>query len=59
MARHILKKERNYAGQHLCARGYFVDTVGRDTERIRRYIQDQEAEDRRLDQLELPIDENQ
>ena len=59
VARHILKKERNYAGQHLWARGYFVDTVGRDTERIRRYIQDQEAEDRRLDQLELPIAENQ
>ena len=59
MARHLLKKERNYAGQHLWARGYFVDTAGRDTERIRRYIQDQEAEDRRLDQLELPIAENQ
>ncbi len=31
-----------------------MDTVGRDTERIRRYIQEQEAEDQRLDQLELP-----
>lgn len=59
VARHILKKERNYAGQHLWAQGSFVDTVGRDTERIRRYIQDQEAEDRRLDQLELPSVENQ
>ena len=53
VARHFLKRERNYAGQHLWARGYFVDTVGRDAERIRRYIQDQEATDRRLDQLEL------
>jgi putative transposase len=53
VARHFLKRERNYAGQHLWARGYFVDTVGRDTERIRRYIQEQEARDRRLDQLEL------
>jgi putative transposase len=53
VARHFLRRERNYAGQYLWARGYFVDTVGRDTERIRRYIQEQEARDRRLDQLEL------
>ncbi len=31
-------------------------TVSRDTEVIRRYIRDQEAEDQRLDQLEFPID---
>jgi len=54
VARHFLKRERNYAGQHLWARGFFVDTVGRDTEKIRRYIQSQEAEDQRLDQLEFP-----
>ena len=30
VARHCLKRERNYAGQHLWARGFFVDTVGRD-----------------------------
>ncbi len=54
VARHFLKRERNYAGQHLWARGYFVDTVGRDAEKIRRYIQNQEIEDQRLDQLELP-----
>jgi len=54
VARHFLKRERNYAGEHLWARGFFVDTVGRDTEKIRRYIREQETEDRRLDQLELP-----
>jgi len=54
VARHFLKRERNYAGQNLWARGFFVDTVGRDTEVIRRYIQNQEAEDRSLDQLEIP-----
>ena len=59
VARHFLKRERNYAGQHLWARGFFVDTVGRDTEKIRRYIQQQEAEDRRLDQLELVAMNNQ
>ena len=31
-----------------------MDTVGRDTEIIRKYIQEQEQEDRRLDQLEMP-----
>ena len=55
VARHFLKRERNYAGQRLWSRGFFVDTVGRDTEVIRRYIGEQEAEDQRLDQLDLPL----
>ena len=59
VARHFLKRERNYAGQALWARGFLVDTVGRDTERIRRYIQEQEAEDQRLDQMEFPNTPNQ
>ena len=54
VARHFLKQTRNYAGQNLWARGFFVDTVGRDTEVIRRYIQNQETEDQRMDQLEIP-----
>ena len=54
VARHFLKRERNYAGQQMWARGFFVDTVGRDTEMIRKYIQEQELEDRRLEQLEMP-----
>ena len=54
VARHFLKQERNFAGQSLWARGFFVDTVGRDTEVIRRYIQNQEVEDQRRDQLEIP-----
>ena len=37
--RHCLKQERNYARQHLWAGGFLVDTVGRDTEKIRHYIQ--------------------
>ncbi len=28
VARHLLRRERNYAGQSLWARGYFVDTTG-------------------------------
>ena len=46
-------KKRNYVGQHFWARGYFVSTVGRDEAVIREYIQNQESEDRRLDQLRM------
>src|SRR6266481_3478042 len=50
----FLRRERNYTGQRIWARGFFVDTVGQDTETIRKYIAEQEMEDRRLDQLEMP-----
>ena len=53
IARIYGERKRNFAGQHFWARGYFVSTVGRDEEMIREYIQHQEREDRRLDQLEL------
>ena len=56
VARHFLKRKRNYAGQRLWARGFFVDTVGHNTEAIRRYINNQEAEDQRLDELEFGAD---
>ena len=47
------ERARNFVGQHFWARGYFVSTVGRDEAVIREYIRNQEAEDRRLDQLSL------
>ncbi len=34
------------------ARGFFVNTVGRDEEAIRAYIRNQEKEDQRLEQIE-------
>ena len=40
-------------GQHFWARGYFVSTVGRDEEKVRRNIKQQEDEDKRLDQLQV------
>ena len=40
-------------GAALLGPGYFVSTVGRDERVIREYIQQQEREDRRLDQLPL------
>lgn len=39
-----------FTGQHFWARGYFVSTVGNDENVIRRYIQNQEKEDQKLDQ---------
>jgi putative transposase len=53
IARVYAGRRRNFKGQHFWARGYFVSTVGRDEASIRRYIQQQEAEDRRLEQLQL------
>lgn len=53
VARVYGERARNFVGQHFWARGYFVSTVGRDEEVIRRYIRDQEKEDERLEQLKL------
>ncbi|MBL8442880.1 MAG: IS200/IS605 family transposase [Zoogloeaceae bacterium] len=53
IARVYGERKRNFVGQHFWARGYFVSTVGRDEEVIRRYIRDQEKEDARLEQLNL------
>ena len=47
-------RKRNYTGEHFWARGYYVSTVGKDEEAIKAYIRDQEAEDRRIDQLQFP-----
>jgi len=43
----------NFIGQNFWARGYFVSTVDRDEETIRKYIKRQEAADKRIDQLKL------
>ena len=57
IARTYLGRRQNYAGQHFWARGYFVSTVGRDEAAVREYIQRQEAEDKRVDQLNMWKDE--
>ena len=53
LARVYGERQRNFAGQHFWARGYFVSTVGRDEKVIRDYIRNQEKEDERLEQLAL------
>ena len=53
LARVYSERKRNFVGAHFWARGYFVSTVGRDEAVIREYIQKQEQQDIRLDQLGL------
>ena len=53
IARVYAGRRRNFVGQHFWARGYWVSTVGKNEAAVRRYIQEQEKEDQRLDQLEL------
>ena len=53
LARVYGEKKRSFVGQHFWARGYFVSTVGRDQEVIREYIKKQEAENIRMEQLNL------
>ncbi len=51
--RQYLGKQRNFTGFHFWARGYCVSTVGLDEQTIRTYIRDQEAEERRQEDLPL------
>ncbi len=53
IARTYMGRKKNFSGQSFWARGYHVSTVGRDEEVVRNYIKHQEAEDRRIDQLDL------
>ena len=53
IARVFSGRRKNFAGQHFWARGYYVSTVGKDEQAVRKYIQEQEATDRQWDQLQL------
>lgn len=56
IARAFGGRKKNFNGEHFWARGYFVSTVGRDEKVIREYIRNQEAEDKRQDQLKMLIE---
>jgi putative transposase len=56
IARTYEGRTKNFTGQHMWARGYFVSTVGLDETVIREYIKNQEEDDRRQDQLDLIAD---
>jgi len=45
--RHL--KRKPYWGNHFWARGYCVDTVGLDAEKIRKYVKYQEAQEKRYE----------
>lgn len=53
IARVYAGRRRNYVGQHFWARGYWVATIGKNEAAVRRYIQEREKEDKRLEQLEM------
>ena len=42
-------EKRRQEGRHFWARGYYVDTVGRNEEQIKKYIREQNEEDRKED----------
>ena len=51
--REHLGRKRNFSGFHFWAKGYCVDTVGLDSEMIRKYVKHQEAQERRAEQRGL------
>jgi putative transposase len=53
IARNFQGRKKNFVGQQFWARGYYVSTVGKDEEAVREYIQRQEKEDKRFEQLKL------
>ena len=53
IARRYMDRKKNFVGMNFWARGYYVSTVGKNEEQVRRYIREQEKEDRRLDQLKM------
>ena len=53
IARVYAGRRRNFVGQHFWARGYWVSTVGKNEAAARRYIQEQEKEDKRSEQMNL------
>lgn len=46
-------KQKPYWGNHFWAKGYCVDTVGLDSEMIRKYVKHQESLEKRQEELNL------
>ncbi len=55
IARQFGGRRRNFTGESFWARGYFVSTVGLDEELVKAYIRNQEAEDKRYDQMKIDL----
>ena len=46
-----------YGNRHFWCRGYYVDTVGKNTKKIQEYIQNQLNQDKETDQLLLDLND--
>jgi putative transposase len=53
IARTYEGRRRSFVAMQFWARGYWVSTVGRDEQAVRKYIWEQEQDDQRLDQLQM------
>jgi len=51
--RDYLQVKQNFTGRHFWARGCCVSTMGLDEVMIRQYIQNQELEEKRQEQMRL------
>ena len=48
-------KEKPYWGNHFWSRGYCADTVGLDSEMIRKYVKYQEAKERKEEETQRKL----
>ena len=46
-------REKPYWGNHFWSKGYCVDTVGLDSDMVRKYVKYQEGQEKRAEQLRL------
>ena len=53
IARTSAGKKKTFTGEHFWARGYSVSTVGKDEETIKEYVCQQQAADKRIEQMRL------
>ena len=49
-------KKKPYWGNHFWARGYFVSTIGLDEEMIKKYVQHQEKEEKKVEDQQRKFD---
>lgn len=49
----IANLKYKYENRHFWSRGYFADTVGKNTKMIQEYIQNQLVEDKLADQMSM------
>ncbi|MBW1673282.1 MAG: IS200/IS605 family transposase [Deltaproteobacteria bacterium] len=55
--RNFIGRRRNFSGENFSARGYFVSTIGLDEEEVKKYIREQEKENKCLDQIRLDFED--